>query len=96
VAGSHQPLDVLATAKSIEATILRLSTDARKHHAITIREKIQLTAALAKLIDQYSDLVRILHKLPQRMRATQDGDEVAKDGEGEAGWYETMKQSAEA
>ena len=74
---------------------MRLSTDARKHHAITIREKIQLAAALAKLTDQYGDLVRILHRLPQRNRAAPDGDTVSKDGEGEAGWYETMKQSTE-
>ena len=95
MAGSHQPVDVLATAKSIEATIQRLSTDARKHHAITMREKILLASALAKLTNQYGDLVRILHRLPQRERATPGGDAVAKEGEGEAGWYETMKQSVE-
>jgi hypothetical protein len=96
VAGSHQPVDVLATAKSIETTIHRLSTDARKHHAITMREKILLASALAKLTNQYGDPVRILHRLPQRERGAPDGDAVVKDGEGEAGWYETMKQSVEA
>jgi hypothetical protein len=45
-----------------------------------------------RITDQYSNLVRILHKLPQRERAAPDGDAVAKDVEGEAGWYETMKQ----